>query len=103
MKFSSVGSEVVVSSRAEQNRVQVGVKDNGAGMPADFDDKLFGRFRWSADDPTTKVIGSGLGLPMAREIVELPGGRIWFERPAAGGSEFHFTIPTAAGPAPAGA
>ncbi|HLQ15615.1 MAG TPA: HAMP domain-containing sensor histidine kinase [Candidatus Eisenbacteria bacterium] len=100
MKFSSEESEVVVSSRADSGHVHVTVKDHGTGMPNDFDSQLFGRYRWSADNPTTKVIGTGLGLPMAREIVELHGGKIWFDNVAGGGSEFHFTIPMAAKPAP---
>lgn len=98
IKFSPEGSQVAVSSRAEPDCVQINVKDHGVGMPTDFDDQLFGRYKWSADNPTTKVLGSGLGLPIAREIVELHGGRIWFDKLAGTGSEFHFTIPTAAGP-----
>jgi signal transduction histidine kinase len=102
IKFSSVGSEILVSSRSAPSYVQVSVKDSGPGMPRDFDAQLFGRIRWSAENPTAKVLGSGLGLPMAREIVELHGGKIWFDSVVGGGSEFHFTIPTAATPTPAG-
>jgi signal transduction histidine kinase len=62
-------------------------------MPAGFDDQLFSRYQWSANNPTTKVIGTGLGLPMARQIVEMHGGRIWFESKAGVGSEFMFSLP----------
>jgi PAS domain S-box-containing protein len=96
IKFSPPGSQVAISSRAEPGSVQINVKDHGVGMPTDFDEQLFGRYKWSADSPTTKVLGSGLGLPIAREIVELHGGRIWFDRVDGAGSEFHFTIPTEA-------
>jgi len=88
-KYSPEGSEVVVSSRAEPGYVQISVKDHGLGMPADFDDQLFGRHHGSADSPASEVAGSGLGLPIARQIVELHGGRIWFESAAGVGSEFH--------------
>lgn len=101
IKFSAEGSQVAVSSRAERGYVQISVKDHGVGMPTDFDDQLFGRYKWSADNPTTKVLGSGLGLPIAREIVELHGGRIWYDRVAGTGSAFHFTIPTEVSPTPA--
>lgn len=101
IKFSPEGSQVAVASRAEPGCVQISVRDHGVGMPTDFDDQMFGRYKWSADNPTTKVLGSGLGLPIAREIVELHGGRIWFDRLAGAGSEFHFTIPTEATPTPA--
>ena len=100
-KYSPEGSEVVVSSRVESGCVQISVKDHGMGMPADFDDQLFGRHQWNADNPASEVAGSGLGLPIARQIIELHGGRIWFESAAGVGSEFHFTIPTAANQTPA--
>jgi PAS domain S-box-containing protein len=97
-KYSPEGSEVVVSSRVEPGYVQISVKDHGLGMPADFDEQLFGRHQRNADNPASEVAGSGLGLPIARQIVELHGGRIWFETAAGVGSEFHFTIPTPARP-----
>jgi len=101
-KYSPEGSEVAVSSRNEPGSVQISVKDHGKGMPTDFDDQLFWRHR-NADDAVSRVIGSGLGLPMARQIVELHGGRIWFDSVAGIGSEFHFTIPTAANQTPVNA
>ncbi len=100
IKYSPEGSEVALSGRAEPGYVRISVRDHGTGMPADLDDQFFGRYQSSADNPPAKVIGSGLGLPMARQIVELHGGRIWFDSVAGVGSEFHFTIPTAARPSP---
>jgi signal transduction histidine kinase len=93
IKYSPLGGEIVVSGRTEPGQVLISVKYHGAGMPPDFDDQLFTRYQWSANNPTTKVIGTGLGLPMARQIVEMHGGRIWFESKAGAGSEFHFSVP----------
>lgn len=93
IKYSPSGEDIVVSSRREPGQVVVSVKDNGVGMPPDFDDQLFARYQWSADNPTTKVMGTGLGLPMARQIVEMHGGQIWFDSKAGAGSEFHFSVP----------
>jgi signal transduction histidine kinase len=62
-------------------------------MPAAFDDQLFSRYQWSANNPTTTVMGTGFGLPLARQIVEMHGGRIWFESKAGFGSAFHFSLP----------
>jgi PAS domain S-box-containing protein len=93
VRYSPSGGEIVVSGHVEPGQVVVGVKDHGTGMPADFDDQLFARYQWSANNPTTKVMGTGLGLPMARQIVEMHGGRIWFESKAGVGSEFHFSVP----------
>ena len=93
MKYSPEGGEIAVSSQTAPGQVLVSVKDNGVGMPAAFDDQLFSRYQWTADNPTTTVMGTGFGLPMARQIVEMHGGRIWFESQAGVGSEFHFSLP----------
>jgi signal transduction histidine kinase len=93
IKYSPQGGQIVVSSRATPGQVLITVKDHGVGMPPDFDDQLFTRYQWSANNPTTKVMGTGLGLPMARQIVEMHGGRIWFESKAGLGSEFQFSLP----------
>ena len=93
IRYSPQGGEIIVSTRAEPGQIMVSVKDLGIGMPPDFDDQLFARYQWSADNPTTKVMGTGLGLPMARQIVEMHGGRIWFESTPGVGSEFFFSVP----------
>ncbi|HUY73284.1 MAG TPA: PAS domain-containing sensor histidine kinase [Candidatus Dormibacteraeota bacterium] len=93
IKYSPQGGEIAVCGRAGPGQVLISVKDHGAGMPLAFDDQLFTSYQWSANNPTTKVIGTGLGLPMARQIVEMHGGRIWFESKLGLGSEFHFSLP----------
>jgi PAS domain S-box-containing protein len=93
MNYSPPGGEINVSGHAEPGQVLISIKDHGVGMPPDFDDQLFARYQWSANNPTTKVMGTGLGLPMARQIVEMHGGRIWFESAVGVGSDFHFSLP----------
>ncbi|MEA2627556.1 MAG: hypothetical protein QOJ10_16 [Chloroflexota bacterium] len=93
IKYSPQGGDIVVSSRTEPGQVLVSVIDHGVGMPAAFDDQLFSRYQWSANNPTTTVMGTGFGLPLARQIVEMHGGRIWFESKAGFGSAFHFSLP----------
>jgi len=87
IKFSRKGAEVVVTSESDAEQVTVTVKDHGPGMPHDFDDRLFtGRHANGGG-------GTGLGLPIARQIIEMHGGRIWFDSAAGQGTEFHFTLP----------
>jgi PAS domain S-box-containing protein len=93
VKFSADRTEVIVSAHAERGQVVVSVKDHGVGIPSDFDERLFARYQWGANNPTTRVMGTGLGLPTARQIVEMHGGRIWFESQLGVGSEFHFSVP----------
>ena len=77
--------------------VCVSVTDNGPGIPAHEQELVFGRFyRGSQRSPG----GSGLGLSIARSLVELHGGRIWLESDVGRGSTFYFTLPCAASDSP---
>ncbi len=96
-RYSTGVSEITVTGQREPGQIVISVRDSGVGMPADFNERLFARYQWSAKNPTIKVMGSGLGLPMARQIVEMHGGRIWFESKLGIGSEFHFSLPLPGG------
>jgi len=96
VKYSPEASEVAVTSAADGDSVTVSVKDHGPGMPADFDDGLFVGYKRpgaAAGNGLNRGASTGLGLPIARQIVEMHGGRIWFETATGQGSEFHFSLP----------
>lgn len=78
-----------VEARSNQDHVEVAVSDSGAGIHADLLPRIFDSF------VTTKPNGLGIGLSVAREIIERHGGRIWAENNAHGGATFHFTVPLA--------
>jgi signal transduction histidine kinase len=96
-KYSAVGTEVAVTSRVEGDAVEVSVKDRGPGMPSSLQAGLL-----VGSDPSANGAdhggGTGLGLAIARQIIELHGGRIWFDTKAGEGTEFHFTLPLRARP-----
>lgn len=73
--------------------VVVMVRDNGLGVPAAAQPRLFRRFVRAHDQTATGVDGTGLGLSIVRETVESLGGRAWAEFPAEGGSLFAFSLP----------
>jgi signal transduction histidine kinase len=93
-KYSPAGAEVMVIGRMNNGSVEVTVKDQGPGMPADFDNSLFtGAQGVNSNNHLNRGMGAGLGLQIARQIVEMHSGRIWFENSASRGAEFHFTLP----------
>lgn len=76
------------------SEIEVRVRDNGLGLPADADGKLFHRFYRAHEETAATVEGTGLGLSIVRETVEGLGGRAWAERNEDGGSTFAFTLPS---------
>jgi CheY-like chemotaxis protein len=74
----------------------VSVVDTGVGIAAPDQPKVFERFKQVGDTLTDKPKGTGLGLPICKEIVEHHGGRIWVESEPGRGSTFSFTLPVTA-------
>ncbi|NRF67629.1 histidine kinase [Aquincola sp. S2] len=73
--------------------LQVDVVDNGAGIAGADQDTIFEKFRQVGDTLTGKPQGTGLGLPISRQIVEHFGGRLWVASTPGAGSTFSFTVP----------
>jgi PAS domain S-box-containing protein len=90
---SPAAGVVTVTTAAGSAGASVGVKDQGVGVRAEFDDRLFDQDDLYANSPIRKLVGTGLGLGIARQVVQLHGGRMWVVRTPEGGSEYHFTLP----------
>ena len=84
------------ASLGADRQAQVSVADEGPGIPAPSRAQVFDRFfrvpGTVSYDPRRK--GIGLGLSIARRLVEAQGGRIWIDEATAGGTTIHFTVPT---------
>lgn len=89
-KYSSAGREVRVFARRQAEGTVVGVSDNGAGISAENQLKLFEPFSRLQSD---EVKGIGLGLVVCKRLVEAHGGRLWVESQPPQGSTFLFTLP----------
>jgi Na+/proline symporter/signal transduction histidine kinase len=95
VKFVPAGlGKVKVGAGRTAHEVRVAVADNGPGIRPEDREVIFEKFRQGGQDVLTdKPQGTGLGLPISRQIIEYFGGRLWLESPAAGGATFVFTLP----------
>jgi signal transduction histidine kinase len=90
IKFTPTGGKIIVRTRSTGGELIVSVIDNGAGIPAEQLPKVFDRYWQSA---RTDREGAGLGLAIAKGIVEGHGGRIWIESTRGEGTTASFTLP----------
>jgi PAS domain S-box-containing protein len=100
VKYSPEGGTVTVSSRTEGALALITVADTGLGIAPDEIAHVFERFRRVRSGAAAAIPGTGLGLTIVKQIVEMHGGKIWVESAVGHGSAFHFTIPLAAETAP---
>ncbi|MFH1295430.1 MAG: HAMP domain-containing sensor histidine kinase, partial [bacterium] len=84
---------IKVGSRRQGGFVQVFVADNGPGIPAEVKKQLFNKFVQARESQISNESGTGLGLVIAKGIVEAHGGKIWVEDNVPKGSVFIFTLP----------
>jgi len=92
VKFTDAGS-ITCSALQREKEIIVSVTDSGIGIAPADQPKVFEKFRQVGDTLTDKPKGTGLGLPICKEIVEYHGGRIWLESEPGHGSTFSFTLP----------
>ncbi len=97
IKFTPPGGRITIGGSVEEDEVIFRVSDTGTGIAPGLLPKLFERF-WQARTDDRR--GVGLGLSIAREVVEAHGGRIWAESRPGAGSTFFFSLPRASGRLP---
>jgi signal transduction histidine kinase len=103
-KYTPEGGLIEVGAAAAANQwdsggaarvVHIWVKDSGIGIGLEDQEKIFQKFFRSEDNRVRESSGSGLGLNITKSLVEMQGGRIWFESELGRGATFHFTVPVA--------
>lgn len=103
-KYTQQGGTITVGAEVCDNQwdpagarrvVHIWVQDTGIGISLEDQKKIFQKFFRSEDPKTREAPGTGLGLNITRSLVELQGGKIWFESEFRVGTTFHFTVPVA--------
>ncbi|HEY4217899.1 MAG TPA: ATP-binding protein [Gemmatimonadaceae bacterium] len=92
IKYSEPGGSVIIAASRCDNGVEFSVCDTGAGISPSDQDQIFDRY-WQVRRPGTGPAGSGLGLSIAKGIVEAHGGRLRVTSALGEGSTFYFTLP----------
>jgi signal transduction histidine kinase len=107
IKYTPSNGIITISERKELNRwdvkgapevILVQVTDTGFGISPEDQKKIFQKFFRSEDQNIREEPGTGLGLNITRHLVEMQGGRIWFESQIERGTSFYFTIPVTTAP-----
>jgi signal transduction histidine kinase len=94
IKFSNTGDTITVSGSRKQDFVLLSVKDTGIGIPEDMQDKIFEE-DLSSRRGTSEEKGSGLGLRLCKEFIEIQGGSISFDSKEGKGTTFWIRLPAA--------
>jgi two-component system phosphate regulon sensor histidine kinase PhoR len=94
IKYSPEGGDVIVHVGVVGDEVEIGIEDQGIGIPAEHLDKVFERFHRVNNEDNRKIYGTGLGLFLVRHLVEdVHLGKVWVESEVGKGSTFKFRIP----------
>ena len=95
IKFTPPGGQVAVTAARRKSEVHISVQDTGIGIPKEEQERIFQPFHQVEPTLTRNYSGMGLGLTIARGLVEQHGGRLWVESEPGRGSTFTFTLPLA--------
>jgi len=93
IKYTSPGGKVIMAISREEGELEFKIKDTGVGIPEKQQNRVFSKFFRGANAVKLDTEGTGLGLFVAKNIIEAHGGKIWFESKEKMGTTFYFTIP----------
>jgi PAS domain S-box-containing protein len=93
IKYTRPEGTVTVSLVRQSQELEISVADTGMGIPADVQSKVFTKLFRAENAQAIEPHGTGLGLYIAKAVVEQSGGKIWFESTEGQGTTFHFSLP----------
>ena len=93
LKYTPDRGKIVISVKKENNYIKFRIKDSGVGIPKEQQNRVFTKFFRAANIIRMETEGTGLGLFIAKNIIEAHGGRIWFKSNEGQGTTFYFSLP----------
>ncbi len=95
VRYTPPGGRVTISLRyaEKEKEIEFSIKDTGVGIPKDQQERVFAKFFRGVNVMRMETEGTGLGLFIAKNIIEAHGGKIWFESEEGKGTTFYFTLP----------
>jgi two-component system sensor histidine kinase VicK len=93
LRYTPAGGKVTINAGRENGLIQVSVTDSGRGIPPEALESIFDKFVQVRQSTESTPGSVGLGLAIAKEVVEAHGGKIWVTSAVGKGSTFVFTIP----------
>jgi two-component system sensor histidine kinase VicK len=93
IKYTKNNGLITIDIKSQSHYILVSVKDNGVGIPEKYLPSVFDKFTRVKNSLSIKAGGTGLGLYIAKNLVEKQGGKIWLESTQKTGTTFYFTIP----------
>ena len=94
IRYTPPGAPLTICARLDGDSVVISVADCGPGVPEKEQDRIFEKF-YRGREHRERIPGTGMGLAIAREIVQAHGGKIWVQSKPGQGAEFFFSLPTA--------
>jgi signal transduction histidine kinase len=95
VKYSLEGGHITITIQQQAEQALLQVSDEGVGIPAEQQPKIFSKLFRASNAQKVAVDGSGLGLYVTKAMVERAGGRVWFESVEGKGTTFYVTLPSA--------
>jgi len=91
--YTDPGGRVTLSLKKQGSQLEFSVQDTGIGIPNDQHNRVFTKFFRGDNAVRMETEGTGLGLFIAKNIIEAHGGKIWFESTEGKGTTFSFSLP----------
>lgn len=93
IRYTKPGGEIIINLKRNKKEIEIQIKDSGVGIPEEEQSRVFSKFFRGSNITKMETEGTGLGLYIAKNIIEAHGGKVWFESRRDEGTIFYIIIP----------